>query len=106
MISDDPAKGLGRAPPEQLFAEQLRRVIGKPARDMELIVAYWAIWQLRLEPACEDVFGRHNHSPAMTQGRSGTISCRSEIGSGIRDQNENYRGECNSIFDHFGCADT
>jgi putative cardiolipin synthase len=41
MISDDPAKGLGRAPPEELFAEQLRRVIGEPASDVELIAAYY-----------------------------------------------------------------
>ena len=41
MISDDPAKGLGRAPPEELFDEQLRRVIGEPASDVELIAAYY-----------------------------------------------------------------
>jgi putative cardiolipin synthase len=41
MVSDDPAKGLGRAPPDELFAEQLRRIIGEPATDMELVAAYY-----------------------------------------------------------------
>jgi putative cardiolipin synthase len=41
MISDDPAKGLGRAPPEELFPQQLSRVIGKPATNVELVAAYY-----------------------------------------------------------------
>lgn len=41
MISDDPAKGLGLAPPEQLFGEQLREVIGEPTKDVELVAAYY-----------------------------------------------------------------
>jgi len=41
MISDDPAKGLGRASPETLFAEQLRRTIGEPVSDVELVAAYY-----------------------------------------------------------------
>jgi putative cardiolipin synthase len=41
MISDDPAKGLGRAPPEKLFHEQLREIIGDPVSDLELVAGYW-----------------------------------------------------------------
>jgi putative cardiolipin synthase len=41
MVSDDPAKGLGRAPPEKLFPEQLREIIGDPVSELELIAAYW-----------------------------------------------------------------
>jgi putative cardiolipin synthase len=41
MVSDDPAKGLGRAPPDKLFAEQLREIVGDPLSDMELVAAYW-----------------------------------------------------------------
>jgi putative cardiolipin synthase len=41
MISDDPAKGLGRAPPEKLFHEQLREIIGDPVSDVELVAGYW-----------------------------------------------------------------
>jgi putative cardiolipin synthase len=41
MVSDDPAKGLGRAPPEELFHEQLREIIGDPVSNLELVAAYW-----------------------------------------------------------------
>ena len=41
MISDDPAKGLGRAPPEKLFPEQLMEIIGNPVSDVELVAGYW-----------------------------------------------------------------
>ena len=41
MISDDPAKGLGRAPPEELFGQQLRKVLGEPASNVELVAAYY-----------------------------------------------------------------
>ena len=41
LISDDPAKGLGQAPPEKLFHEQLREIIGDPVSDVELIASYW-----------------------------------------------------------------
>ena len=41
MVSDDPAKGLGRAAPETLFPEQLRRIFGEPATDVELVAAYF-----------------------------------------------------------------
>jgi putative cardiolipin synthase len=41
MISDDPAKGLGRAPPEKLFHEQLREIIGDPVSDLALVAGYW-----------------------------------------------------------------
>ncbi|MBP7587104.1 MAG: phospholipase D family protein [Vicinamibacteria bacterium] len=40
MISDDPAKGLGRAPSEELFHHQLRRIIGNPVSDLELVASY------------------------------------------------------------------
>lgn len=40
MISDDPAKGLGRAPAEELFHHQLRRIIGDPVSDLELVASY------------------------------------------------------------------
>lgn len=41
MVSDDPAKGLGRAAPEVLFPRQLREAIGEPATDVELVAAYF-----------------------------------------------------------------
>jgi putative cardiolipin synthase len=41
IISDDPAKGLGRAPPEKLFHEQLREIVGDPVSDLELVAGYW-----------------------------------------------------------------
>ena len=41
MISDDPAKGLGQAPPDKLFHEQLREIIGDPVSDLELVAGYW-----------------------------------------------------------------
>ena len=41
IISDDPAKGLGRAPPENLFPQQLSEIIGQPATDVELVAAYF-----------------------------------------------------------------
>jgi cardiolipin synthase C len=41
MISDDPAKGLGQAPPEKLFDEQLREIIRDPVSEVELIAGYW-----------------------------------------------------------------
>jgi putative cardiolipin synthase len=40
MISDDPAKGLGRAPSKELFHHQLRKIIGDPASDLELVASY------------------------------------------------------------------
>jgi len=40
MISDDPAKGLGRAASEELFHHQLRKVIGDPVSDLELVASY------------------------------------------------------------------
>jgi putative cardiolipin synthase len=41
MISDDPAKGLGRATPEKLFPQQLKEVVGQPMRNFELVSAYF-----------------------------------------------------------------
>ena len=49
MISDDPAKGLGRAPPDKLFHEQLTEIIGDPVSDVELIAAYWVPGETGLE---------------------------------------------------------
>lgn len=41
MISDDPLKGLGLAPAEQLFPQQLFEVIGSPSRELELVSPYF-----------------------------------------------------------------
>ena len=41
MISDDPAKGLGRATAERLFPRQLKGVIGQPASHLEMVMAYF-----------------------------------------------------------------
>jgi putative cardiolipin synthase len=41
MISDDPAKGLGRAEREELFPFQLREAIGEPKTHLELVAAYF-----------------------------------------------------------------
>ena len=41
MVSDDPAKGLGRAAPEEMFPQQLKEIIGDPARHLELVAAYY-----------------------------------------------------------------
>jgi cardiolipin synthase C len=41
MISDDPAKGLGKAPPEEMFPEQLRKAIGDPVKHVELVASYF-----------------------------------------------------------------
>jgi putative cardiolipin synthase len=41
MLSDDPAKGLGRAAPEGMFPQQLSEIIGDPARHLELVAAYF-----------------------------------------------------------------
>jgi cardiolipin synthase C len=41
MVSDDPAKGLGRAEAEALFPQRLKNVIGQPKTDLELVSAYF-----------------------------------------------------------------
>jgi len=41
MISDDPAKGLGRAKQEELFPERLKKIIGQPTTELELVSAYF-----------------------------------------------------------------
>jgi putative cardiolipin synthase len=41
IISDDPAKGLGRASAERLFPRQLKDVIGEPASHLEMVMAYF-----------------------------------------------------------------
>lgn len=49
IVSDDPAKGLGQAPPETLFHEQLREIIGDPVSNLELIAAYWVPGETGME---------------------------------------------------------
>lgn len=41
MVSDDPAKGLGRAVPNGLLSQKLQEIIGKPTTDVELVSAYF-----------------------------------------------------------------
>ena len=41
LLTDDPAKGLGAAPPESHLWPQLRQAMGRPRREMELISAYF-----------------------------------------------------------------
>ena len=41
MISDDPAKGLGLAPPEELLPQKLREIIGEPQTKVDLVAPYF-----------------------------------------------------------------
>lgn len=41
MISDDPAKGLGRAAPEQLLMAKLKDALGEPRRTLGLVSGYF-----------------------------------------------------------------
>lgn len=41
MVSDDPAKGLGQAPPDQLLSYELKRIIGEPKVSADLVSAYF-----------------------------------------------------------------
>jgi putative cardiolipin synthase len=41
LISDDPAKGLGRAAPGSLLPDKLKDVLGEPRSDMDLVSAYF-----------------------------------------------------------------
>ena len=41
MVSDDPAKGLGRAPPEGLITHELRRAVGEPESTLDLVSPYF-----------------------------------------------------------------
>ena len=41
MLSDDPAKGLGRAPPEQLLGAKLERAVGPFQRDLKIVSPYF-----------------------------------------------------------------
>jgi len=41
LVSDDPAKGLGRAAPEASLPAKLREIIGEPASNVELVSAYF-----------------------------------------------------------------
>ncbi len=41
MVSDDPAKALGRAESDELLPHQMNEIIGEPATDVELVSAYF-----------------------------------------------------------------
>ncbi len=41
MVSDDPAKGLGRNDDAALLAQQLERIIGRPRKSLDLVSAYF-----------------------------------------------------------------
>lgn len=41
MVSDDPAKGLGQAPPNELMAAKLERILGTPKHEMQLVSPYF-----------------------------------------------------------------
>ncbi|WP_222854575.1 phospholipase D family protein [Bordetella pertussis] len=41
MVSDDPAKGLGKAPPAGLLTQQLRNILGEPRRTLDLVSPYF-----------------------------------------------------------------
>ncbi|HTN66176.1 MAG TPA: phospholipase D family protein, partial [Burkholderiaceae bacterium] len=41
MVSDDPAKGLGRAAQDELLVARLRRILKMPARELELVSPYF-----------------------------------------------------------------
>jgi putative cardiolipin synthase len=41
MISDHPAKGLGRAPPEALLPHKLEKIIGEPKAEVDLVAPYF-----------------------------------------------------------------
>ncbi len=41
LVSDDPRKGLGLAPPEALLPQKLKTIIGEPERSLDLISAYF-----------------------------------------------------------------
>ncbi len=41
MVSDDPAKGLGRARPEALLPYKLKEIIGKPTAEVDLVSPYF-----------------------------------------------------------------
>lgn len=41
MVSDDPAKGLGRAPPDSLVRDKLKAIIGEPAARVSLVSPYF-----------------------------------------------------------------
>jgi putative cardiolipin synthase len=41
MVSDDPAKGLGRAPEDALLWSRLRRILGVPTQELQLVSPYF-----------------------------------------------------------------
>ncbi|KAG1386067.1 hypothetical protein G6F59_017044 [Rhizopus arrhizus] len=41
MVSDDPRKTLGTAPPEAMLPHQLHEIIGAPAPDLEVVSPYF-----------------------------------------------------------------
>jgi putative cardiolipin synthase len=49
LVSDDPAKGLGRAEPEALLPFQLHEIIGVPRSDVELVSPYFVPTQAGVE---------------------------------------------------------
>lgn len=41
MVSDAPAKALGRAQPDELLPQKLRQILGHPARELDLVSPYF-----------------------------------------------------------------
>jgi cardiolipin synthase C len=41
MVSDDPAKGLGRAPEDALLWSRLKRILGVPTQELQLVSPYF-----------------------------------------------------------------
>ncbi|QGZ63010.1 phospholipase D family protein [Paraburkholderia acidisoli] len=41
LVSDDPAKALGKAPPQSLILAQLRDILGTPTRELDLVSPYF-----------------------------------------------------------------
>ena len=41
MVSDEPAKGLGLAPAEDLFPQRLRQIVGDPMKELQLVSPYF-----------------------------------------------------------------
>ncbi len=57
MISDDPAKGLGLAPPETLFPQRLASTLGRPAAELDLVSPYFVPTRAGVQ-ALESIAGR------------------------------------------------
>lgn len=52
MVSDDPAKGLGQAPPEDELGPRLFGMIGTPGRSLEIVSAYFVPGQTGTATFC------------------------------------------------------